>query len=185
MQEALQVRTVIPKANGSNSSIQYPNHLNPISKHQYIGSDQKNSNVLMPCFDSRREKAASCDARSLTSQDGHPEGQRPLLAIFWGQRKEPEKGPSVALILVFWCLLAAAETNLQVLWYDSLKHLPQCSAVVDLKGKKNHKNIYLSGFQPVNYNMTKMSCYNSGCNLKIFQRLAGDYQVITLKKYQV
>ena len=36
---------------------------------------------------------------------------------------------------------------------------------------------YLSKFEPVNLNLTKMSGYNPGCNLKILQCLAGDYQV--------
>ena len=44
---------------------------------------------------------------------------------------------------------------------------------------------YLSKFEPVDSNLTKMSGYNSGCNLKIFQCLAGDYQVRTQKTVQV
>ena len=32
---------------------------------------------------------------------------------------------------------------------------------------------YLSRFEPVNSNLTKMSVYNPGCNLKILQCLAG------------
>ena len=36
---------------------------------------------------------------------------------------------------------------------------------------------YFPRFEPVNSNLTKMTGYNPGCNLKILQCLAGDYQV--------
>ena len=45
------------------------------------------------------------------------------------------------------------------------------------KSESQVKPGYLSWFEPVNSNLTKMSGYNPGCNLKILQWLAIDYQV--------
>ena len=39
------------------------------------------------------------------------------------------------------------------------------------------KPAYLSRFEPVNSNLSKMSSYNTGCHLQILLCLAGDWQV--------
>ena len=44
------------------------------------------------------------------------------------------------------------------------------------------KPAYLSRFEPVNSNLPKMACYNTGCHLKILLCLAGDGQVEPGKK---
>ena len=61
----------------------------------------------------------------------------------------------------------------------SLKYGNDWGINVSMPGKLDCqvKPGYLSRFETVNSNLTKMSGYNSGCNLKILQCSAGDYQV--------
>ena len=125
--KALQVRTVISKYKGQKTC---PNLFK--ETWQYIGSDQKNSNVLMSCFDSRREKQQAAAQGALRVRTVIPKAKGHYW-LFSGDKERTRKRPECrwyVLVRVRSCDSSTLIRCTPILIWSSSKESAICSIVI-------------------------------------------------------